>query len=268
MLPIWGDKMKTYNILNCSINIDEGIALSDYWNDFRDSTKAEKDCLFQVEFDTSTSLIHGVQYIYSKIQGERFVVVDNSVMCINDSWDEAQLINAGTLSGRETLLSQLFYSNVVKQNILQVHSSLIEYEGKGILFVGPSGVGKTTQAELWNCYCNAKIINGDITFIQEIENKFYGWGTPWHGSSPYCLNTRVPIAVIVILKQEKENRIQCLRGFEKLTSISNNIFYPLWRMDAIDSCLQTLDRLIKNIPVYELGCRPDKESVTVLKDKL
>src|SRR5699024_12852419 len=102
--------------------------------------------------------------------------------------------------------------------MIQMHSSLVKTGNGGLMFVGPSGIGKTTQAELWNKYRDALIINGDIVFVQETEENFLGWGTPWHGSSPYCENTSVPVHAMIVLKQASENSIRELTGFEKVTA--------------------------------------------------
>ena len=42
----------------------------------------------------------------------------------------------------------------------------------GILFSGPSGVGKSTQADLWRRYQDARMINGDRTIMGRTEQ---GW---------------------------------------------------------------------------------------------
>lgn len=159
------------------------------------------------------------------------------------------------------LLLQVFRIQAVKNHMIQFHSSLINYQGHGLMFLGPSGIGKTTQAELWNQYRNALIINGDIVFVQETEESFLGWGTPWHGSSPYCENTNVPVEALIILKQAQENSIRKLEGFEKVTAVSNSVFYPRWLENGMELCLETLDHLLSKIPVYELSCRPDEEAV-------
>ena len=138
----------------------------------------------------------------------------------------------------------------------------------GILFLGPSGIGKTTQAELWNKYRDALIINGDIVFVQETEENFLGWGTPWHGSSPYCENTSVPVHAMIVLKQAPENSIRELTGFEKVTAVSNNVFYPQWLENGMELCLETLDHLLSAIPVYELSCRPEEEAVRLTEETL
>ncbi|HIS56818.1 MAG TPA: hypothetical protein IAB48_09230 [Candidatus Fimimorpha excrementavium] len=133
------------------------------------------------------------------------------------------------------------------------------------MFPGPSGIGKTTQAELWNKYRDALIINGDVVLVQETPDAFLGWGTPWHGSSPYCENTSVPVAAMVVLKQARENSIRELTGFEKVTEVSNSVFYPQWVEGGMELCLETLDHLLTKIPVYELSCRPDEGAVELVE---
>ena len=131
------------------------------------------------------------------------------------------------------------------------------------MFLGPSGIGKTTQAELGNKYRDALIINGDIVFVQETEECFLGWGTPWHGSSPYCENTSVPVHAMIVLKQAPENSIRELTGFEKVSAVSGSVFYPQWLENGMELCLETLDHLLSALPVYELSCRPDEDAVAL-----
>ena len=159
------------------------------------------------------------------------------------------------------LLFQLFYIHAVRQKMVQFHSSIVEIRKQGIMFLGTSGIGKTTQAELWKKYRSARIVNGDVVFVQEKNDKFWGWGTPWHGSSPYCENANVPVYALIVLKQAQENSIRRLEGFEKVQMVSNNIIYPTWLENGMELCLETLDHLLSSLPVYELSCRPDEDAV-------
>lgn len=161
---------------------------------------------------------------------------------------------------------QVFYTHAVQHQMIQFHSSLIRVGGNGLMFLGPSGIGKTTQAELWNQYRDALIINGDVVFVQETPDAFLGWGTPWHGSSPYCENTSVPVKALIVLKQAPENSIRELTGFEKVTAVSNNVFYPRWLEGGMELCLETLNHLLSALPVYELSCRPDEEAVRLTEE--
>ena len=94
------------------------------------------------------------------------------------------------------------------------------------------------------------------------------WGTPWHGSSPYCLNTSVPLKALVVLKQAPYNKLRELTGFEKLKEISNNVFYPTWLEDGMELGVETLNHLLTELPVYRLDNRADLEAVELLEREL
>ena len=165
-------------------------------------------------------------------------------------------------------LAYFFYIHALRRQIIQIHAATIQYQGRGILFLGPSGVGKTTQAERWAQFRGASIINGDVGFVQRTPEGFLAWGTPWHGSSPYCLNTSVPLKALVVLKQAPYNSLRELTGFEKLKEISNNVFYPTWLEDGMELGVETLNHLLTELPVYRLDNRADLEAVELLEREL
>lgn len=166
------------------------------------------------------------------------------------------------------LSNHIFYTHAVQRQMLQLHCATIEDHGRGILFLGPSGIGKTTQAERWAQYRGATIINGDIGFVQHTPQGYTAWGTPWHGSSPYCLNTSVPVKALVVLKQAPENRLRELTGFEKVQEVSGSVFYPTWLEDGMELCTDTLNHLLTDLPVYRLDNRADEEAVRLLAAEL
>ena len=191
---------------------------------------------------------------------------EEDVFFTNDNWTLIGFLFIQNYERLVECLQKIFYTHAVHHHILQLHSSLISVNDRGLMFLGPSGIGKTTQAELWNKYRDALIINGDVVFVQETENAFLGWGTPWHGSSPYCENTSVPVHAMIVLKQAQENSIRELSGFEKVTAVSNSVFYPQWLENGMELCLETLDHLLSSVPVYELFCRPDEDAVRITEE--
>ena len=166
------------------------------------------------------------------------------------------------------LLNHVFYTHAARRQMLQLHCATINDGGRGVLFLGPSGIGKTTQAERWAEFRGASIINGDVGFVQRTEREYIAWGTPWHGSSPYCLNTSVPVKALVVLKQAPENKLRELTGFEKVTEVSGSVFYPTWLEDGMELCTDTLNHLLTDLPVYRLDNRADRESVEILAKEL
>lgn len=248
--------MSNYRIAAMLFHIS--IALSKPWEKYI-SQENENVCC-KIEFWNEKTVIHGFEIF--RFANEKIVCIkNNSMMIVDQKWLTAQLLKVDNELDKEAFLIQIFYTHAVQRHMIQFHSSLIDYQGHGLMFLGPSGIGKTTQAELWNQYRDALIINGDIVFVQETEKDFLGWGTPWHGSSPYCENTNVPVEALIILKQAPENSIRKLEGFEKVSAVSNSVFYPRWLENGMELCLETLDHLLSKLPVYELSCRPDEEAV-------
>ncbi|HIY64196.1 MAG TPA: hypothetical protein H9730_12200 [Candidatus Mediterraneibacter stercoripullorum] len=221
---------------------------------------------FEVHILQELHEIHGLECFNFEDVGAHVVRRGSDMMLTDSSWKHAIILPLNEPSHADAFLCQLFYTHAVQKKILYLHSSLIEYHDHGLMFLGPSGIGKTTQAELWNQYRDALIINGDVVFVQETEDAFLGWGTPWHGSSPYCENTSVPVHAMIVLKQAPENSIRELTGFEKVTAVSNNVFYPRWLENGMELCLETLDHLLTKIPVYELSCRPDEDAVRLTEE--
>lgn len=168
----------------------------------------------------------------------------------------------------DVLLLQLFYTHAVRRQMLQLHCATIDDDGRGILFLGPSGIGKTTQAERWAQYRGSAIINGDIGFVQRTDTGYTAWGTPWHGSSPYCLNASVPVKALVVLKQSPQNALRELTGFEKVREVSGSVFYPTWLEDGMELCTDTLNHLLSDLPVYRLDNRADEDAVRLLAAEL
>ena len=257
-----------YKISNVLIQINN-INLEDEWEKFKVKEEfiVAEDILISLKNIIPISFNKDIETVDFRESLYHMLVSNRDILLANDDYSKAYVLGTNK-KVVNIFLCYLFCTRVSYIQMIQLHSSLIDYKGKGILFLGPSGIGKTTQAELWNNYRDALIINGDIVFVQETEENFLGWGTPWHGSSPYCENTSVPVHAMIVLKQESENSIRELTGFEKVTAVSNNVFYPQWLENGMELCLETLDHLLSAIPVYELSCRPDEEAVRLTEETL
>lgn len=150
----------------------------------------------------------------------------------------------------------------------QLHSSVIEWQGQGILFSAPSGTGKSTQAELWRTLEGAQIINGDRAMIRKVREKYVVYGSPYAGTSGIYTNLSVPVRAIVILSQAPENcleRLELTAAFGKLYREST---IPSWDVSFVEKISELIIDLISQVPVYHLACRPDAGAVEVLKQEL
>ena len=149
-----------------------------------------------------------------------------------------------------------------------LHSSFIKYKNKGILFTAPSGTGKSTQADLWNEYKAADIINGDRTLIRRIDNKWRSYGIPFCGSSPHCKNDSVDLGAIVILRQGPENVITRCDKATAIKKILSESTVNYWNGDFVNKIVDLLTDLVSKVDVYILSCRKDQGAVELLSKTL
>lgn len=210
--------------------------------------------------------------------------VDGSLLAWNDYQEHPEqsallemlrfdraVIRCGLDSSECSVLNMFFIAFlpvVARNNGLLFHASLVEYEGRAVAFTASSGTGKSTQADLWHEHLGAEIMNGDRAFIRRFDDEWRAYGSPWAGSSPYVKNVKAPLAGIVVLKQAPENRIRCLNAAEVMTYLYNNVRYPFWDEEATAASLETLDALIREIPIFLLECRPDEEAVRITRDAI
>lgn len=258
--------VKFYKIFNWILKIvDFGTEISPYWGRFEVRGDQSADCTISPIY--SDIVNRDIQFA-SISPSSKLMFSGNAVLCTDESYHHAFIYQGGTPCAWETFAAYLFYTHAIRHQILWIHSATIEVSGCGILFLGPSGVGKTTQAERWAQFRGASIINGDVGFVQRTQDGFLAWGTPWHGSSPYCLNTSVPLKALVVLKQAPYNALRELTGFEKLKEVSNNVFYPTWLEDGMELGVEVLNHLLTELPVYRLDNRADLEAVELLEREL
>ena len=162
--------------------------------------------------------------------------------------------------GLETLLLQ--------QKGLLLHASLIKYKGKTLAFAGPSGVGKSTQADIWHRDFGANIINGDRAALRQVQDQWYAYGCPYAGTSGIYQNDQGPLAAIILLEQAQENRLRRLTADEAFRHLYPEFSVHHWQKDfvakATDLCLQ----LLAQTPIFLLECRPEKSAALLVKKGL
>ena len=207
---------------------------------------------------------------YPDFGDRKIFCVSHSILAINDDFTNGTVFaQKNDHLGLYSCAMVALYGNLIRRDTLVMHSSLVEINGEGILFTGPSGVGKTTQAELWQEHRNAKIINGDMVFIRkESDEKFYAYGSPWHGSSEYCLNEKLPIKAIIAPVQSDKCSIAEINGMDMLRCVFPEVMLPDWFEGCKELGMNTLDELLKCTPVYRLECTKDINAVETVEKEL
>lgn len=145
-----------------------------------------------------------------------------------------------------------------------LHSSLIRFRDKAIVFSAPSQTGKSTQAAIWEKCYGAEIINGDRSVIRRYQSHWIAAGSPYAGSSRIYKNEAAELAAIVVLRQGKKNTIRKLETKEAYLCLLSELMPSMVNREAVDLQSRWLLELLKQVPVYMLSCLPNPAAADLL----
>lgn len=154
---------------------------------------------------------------------------------------------------------------LIRFDRLCLHAACVETPLGGILFSGPSGIGKSTQAGLWCRYRGARQINGDRPAVSFDGKQWLAWGMPYAGSSRVYVNDCCPIRAIVMLRQEKRCSVRRLGAGEAFRALWQGMAVHHWDRSFVEKASSLAMALIASVPVYEFGCTPDETAVDFLE---
>ena len=197
-------------------------------------------------------------YAVNRIGQDRKTVNIEYLPEFRKAFDEAR--NSFSHIGLEELL--------LYQQRMILHASFVEHEGEGILFSGPSGIGKSTQADLWKEKEGAEIINGDRPILGVKDGAWTAWGSPYAGSSGYHIQRSAPIKAIVMLAQGSENHVQRLNVRQAVSAILAQTTMNSWNPQNVERTVDLVMQLAAAVPVFRLQCTPNEKAVEVLKEYL
>ena len=148
------------------------------------------------------------------------------------------------------------------------HSSVLSLGGRGLLFSGVSGIGKSTQADLWKKYENAEIINGDRAVIRLVGDEWIVYGNPASGSSDICLNSEARLETVVFLKQGKTNTVREINKIDSFMRLFSQITCGTRKGNDGEKIVSLAEKLAQDIKILELECTVSREAVDALKEKI
>lgn len=168
--------------------------------------------------------------------------------------------NCFAFSGWESLL--------IRKNRLCFHAACVDTELGGILFSGPSGIGKSTQADLWQRYRNARLINGDRPILSREQNGWLAWGSPYAGSSRCHVNDCCPVSALVMLRQAPRCRLRKLGLSEGFRRVYAGMTMYSWNREFVSAAVDLAMALVLEVPVFEFECTPERHAVDFLEREL
>jgi hypothetical protein len=147
---------------------------------------------------------------------------------------------------------------------VELHScGIIDDVGRGHLFVGVSGAGKTTTAGLWEGRTRG-IVSDDRVVVREQDGALWMFGTPWHGEAELSMPGGAPLSGVYLLAQAETNALRTLDAAEAVARLFRCTFPLFYDAAALDFTLSFLERIVAGVPVRELRFTRDRGIVDLV----
>ena len=185
------------------------------------------------------------------------------LVCSPD-YREGRLLTTGryTKMAVDNALMVLYALATAASGTVLFHAAVVSHEGKGYMFLGPSGTGKSTHARLWLKYIDGTaLVNDDNPVVRLADDGLpVVYGSPWSGKTPCYRNVSYPLGGIVLLSQAPYNKIHRLGGIHAYASLVASISGKRWDSRVADGLHATENALASTVPVWHLECLPDEEA--------
>ena len=167
--------------------------------------------------------------------------------------------------GMFAALRDVMIAALAQKQGLIIHSSTILWNGQGVMFSAPSGIGKSTHTHLWKQLYDTPILDGDATACRMVNGVPIVYGLPWCGTSGEFINKNVTLGAIVFLQQAKENSIEKLDLQETIIRLAARCFLLPWNNELMNQFLDTVQEIAESTDCYLLNCLPDSDAVELVK---
>lgn len=157
----------------------------------------------------------------------------------------------------DLIMLAFIYASAFKGTVL-IHASCVAVADKGAMFVGPSGIGKSTHSRLWLKHIpETRLLNDDQPVLRLFPTgEVRVYGSPWSGKTPCYRQDSASLRALFRMEQALENqavRLTPIESFRMLLGASSLIGRDAMSFSGISG---TLARIAGCIPAYRLKNRP------------
>jgi len=148
------------------------------------------------------------------------------------------------------------------------HACGVDDDGKGLLFVGISGAGKSTTARVWQNLSGVTLLSDDRIIVRRQGKEFWAYGTPWPGEMGHVSAHAVPLKHVFLLDHGPENRLRRPVPSKSVAQMMRCVFPTYWDCAGMDFTLDFLVALVSTVPCHRLHFVPDRSVVDFVRQVL
>lgn len=272
---------KDYQIAGHRIRIEgseewiDTVAALDGFKPFEVETKGEPTAYFVWTDDEVPQLteaqyeneVDGITDVFGRYEGGHLFVMTPPIggkLCLWKADGSQKVYFKGQLMPRLVRFSLWIAYGLVTlhQQTVAIHTSVIQYKGRTVLFLGESGTGKSTHTRLWRENIEgAVLLNDDSPILRVMDGKVWMFGSPWSGKTPCYKTESYPLAACVRLSQAPYNKIRRLSIPQGYAAIHPSCPPDFAYDDVLYDCIsETIGYALSQVPVFHLECLPDADA--------
>jgi hypothetical protein len=154
----------------------------------------------------------------------------------------------------------LYYLTALKGDIF-IHGSGVSHKGRGYLFTGRSGRGKTTIAGIFNG-SGSEVVHDDRLVIRQNDRGVFMYNTPVYENEKY---RKTGLSSIYIIDHGKTNESRSLSPSDAVSSVMANCIQHHWDSGLINNLAGSIIQLIDRVKVKRLKFVPDSTLVSFIE---
>lgn len=197
---------------------------------------------------------------------EHILLVETDLTMAELFFTEANSLITNPFHGPSFELLMINY--LARERGIIMHACGIDYDGRGILFVGESGAGKSTLSKLWTQINGVEIFSDDRVIVRKKHGEFWMYGTPWHGDAKFVSPRGVKLEHIYFLQHDKKNSVRTLKAVDSVLEFLKASFPPFWDAKGMEFSMDLFNDLANAVPCEGLSFKPDKSVIELVSDLL
>ncbi|GIV19131.1 MAG: hypothetical protein KatS3mg023_0882 [Armatimonadota bacterium] len=187
--------------------------------------------------------------------GWRFVY-DTFVADVSAGADSAEVTCLRSAYAVDSFLRTLLALYLPQHEGLILHASAVSHGGKGYVFAGRSGAGKSTVARL--LADRAEVLSDELVAIRHMPSGWWTFGTPFWGEFTRAgVNLSAPLQAIYLLRHATQHRLEPLPRRDTLTAILQCSLQFAEGAQVAEWMLNVVSALAREVPTYRLHFLPD-----------
>ena len=163
-------------------------------------------------------------------------------------------------------LMLLYAFSTCSKKTLLMHSSVTVHNGKGYMFLGKSGTGKSTHSRMWlENIPGCELLNDDNPVIRAFDGEVRVYGSPWSGKTPCYRNLDYPVGAIVRIKRAPYNKATRLSLMDSYASVYTSCSSLRALRKIGDSLHEGIAAVAMTAPCFVMECLPDADAAFVCR---